>query len=103
MIPDSNRKGCVRMAAFDKAGKAANEFFEKAIGVTEGIAVKAVDAIDVLEEVTLDLAQNAKEKATETGDFVIRKAAKATSAIARTTQNIADKMEEFIKKPDQDE
>ena len=91
------------MATFDKAGKAANVFFEKAIEVTEGIAVKAVDAIDVLEEVTLDLAQNAREKATETGDFVIKKAAKATAAIARTTQNIADKMEEFARKPDKEE
>ncbi len=91
------------MATFDKAGKAANEFFEKAIEVTEGIAVKAVDAMDVLEEVTLDMAQNAREKATETGGFVIKKAAEATAALARTTQNIADKMEEFVRKPDKEE
>jgi hypothetical protein len=97
------------MATFDKAGKAANDFIEKAIDITEEIAVKAVDTMDVLQEVTMDMAQGAKEKMTETGEFVKKKAAEATAAVARTTymagmkagdiaQSIADKMEEFAQK-----
>ena len=58
------------MGTFEKAGKAANEFIEKAIDVTEEIAVKTVDAIDILQEATIDLAINARGKAAETGDFV---------------------------------
>lgn len=88
------------MATFDKAGKTANEIIEKAIDVTEEIAVRAVDAIDMLTEMTMDMAQSAQGMATETGDYVKKKAAEASAAVARTTQNIADKMEEYAQKND---
>ena len=49
------------METFEKAGKAAGEFIEKTIEVIEEIAAKAVDVVDTLEEMTMDLPMNAKK------------------------------------------
>jgi hypothetical protein len=48
------------MDTFAKAGKKTEEVFEKTIIFTEEIAAKAVDVIDALEEMVMDLPHKAK-------------------------------------------
>lgn len=50
------------MGTFEKAGKAKNGFKEIVIDIAEKIAVKVVDAIDVLQEMIIDMPQNAKRR-----------------------------------------
>ncbi len=75
-------KGVLHMDAFIKAGKTAEEMFEKTIIFTEEIAVKAVDVIDAVEEMVMDLPHNVKKRTVHLGHASRRTKAKRRSGPA---------------------
>jgi hypothetical protein len=55
------------MGTFEKAGKTAGEVFEMTVVFAEEIAAKAVDVMDALEEMVMDLPHNVKKHIDQPG------------------------------------